>query len=67
MPLPVPHGVYNASSEEAKAFTAVTGFDVEDLVVDIFYWFDHSTKRKSKLAEYTDFCDQEFRKIIIST
>lgn len=58
------HMVHNASSEGAKAFTTVTGFDVEDLVVDIFYWFDRSTKRKSKLAEYTYFCDQEFRKII---
>ena len=58
------HMVHNASSEGAKAFTAVTGFDGEDLVVDIFYWFDHSTKKKSKLAEYTNFCDQEFRKII---
>ena len=37
---------------------------MEDLLVDIYYWFDYSTKRKCKLVEYTDFCDQEYRKII---
>ena len=58
------HVVHNTSSAAAKAFNAETGFDVEDLLVDIYYWFDYSTKRKCKLVEYTDFCDQEYRKII---
>ena len=58
------HVVHNTSSAAAKAFNAETGFDVEDLLVDIYYWFDYSTKRKCKLAEYADFCDQGYRKII---
>ena len=33
-------------------------------MVDVFYWFDHSTKRKAALAEYTEFFDQECRKIL---
>ena len=41
-----------------------TGFDVEDVLVDIHYWFDHTTKRKSTLAQYTEFCDQEYGKIL---
>ena len=28
----------------------VTGFDVDDFLVDIFYYFDESTKRKAELA-----------------
>ena len=58
------HVVHNTSSAAAKAFNAETRFDVEDLLVNIYYWFDYSTKRKCKLVEYTDFCDQEYRKII---
>lgn len=58
------HVVHNTSAAAAKAFNAETRFDVEDLLVNIYYWFDYSTKRKCKLVEYTDFCDQEYRKII---
>ena len=39
------HVVHNTSSATAKVFNAETGFDVEDLLVNIYYWFDHSTKR----------------------
>ena len=53
------HVVHNTSAAAAKAFNAVIGFDVEDLLVDIYHWFLYSTKRKCKLAEYAEFCDQE--------
>ena len=33
-------------------------------MVDLYYWFDYSTKRKNKLAEYANFCDQEYRQIV---
>ena len=33
----------------SKAFEAKTGFDVEDILVDLYYWFDRSTKRKNEL------------------
>ena len=58
------HVVHNTFSAAAKAFNAETGFDVEDLLVDIYYWFDYSTKRKCKLVEYTHFCTQEYGRII---
>ncbi len=33
-------------------------------MVDVYFWFDYSTKRKSIPAEYTEFCNQEYRKIL---
>ena len=36
----------------------------EDLVIDIFYWFDKSTKRKADLVEFCSFWDLNYRKII---
>ena len=37
---------------------------MEDVLIDIFYWFDKSSKRKGKLAEYFEFCDQEYQKVL---
>ena len=53
------------ASGAADALRNETGFYVEELVVDMFYyWFDKSTKRKSSLEEYCCFCDIQYRKII---
>jgi len=38
--------------------------DVEEFVVDLYYWFDKSTKRKNELRSYCVFCDQEYRSIL---
>ena len=37
---------------------------VEDFCIDIFYYFDKSTKRKNALQGYAEFCDQEYRDIL---
>lgn len=58
------HVVHNTSAAAASALTNETGFDIEDFLVDIYYWFDYSTKRKTTLAEFCEFCDQDYRKII---
>ena len=58
------HIAHNTASGAADALRNETGFDVEELVVDMFYWFDKSTKRKSSLEEYCCFCDIQYRKII---
>ena len=42
----------------------ISKFSAEDLVIDIFYWFDKSTKRKADLVEFCSFCDINYRKII---
>ena len=58
------HILHNASSKAAMAFSEVTGFDVEDLCVDVFYWLEKSSKRKSILKEYYQFCDIEYEEVI---
>ena len=58
------HIIHNTANKGAKAFTSVTGFDVEDFCIDLFYYFDKSTKRKGVLQEYYEFCDQEYRQIL---
>lgn len=45
-------------------FLQVSGFHVEELVIDLFYWFEKSTKRKANLGEYCVFCDIEYRQIV---
>lgn len=58
------HIAHNTANTAADAFGSATSFDVEELVVDMFYWFDKSTKRKSMLVEYCCFCDVRYRKIV---
>ena len=58
------HIAHNTANAAADALRNVTGFDVEELVVDMFYWFDKSTKRKSSLEEYCCFCDVQYRKVV---
>ena len=33
-------------------------------MIDLFYWFEKSTKRKANLSEYCTFCDTDYRKIV---
>ena len=33
-------------------------------MIDNYYYFDKSTKRKSELLEYCMFCDTEYRKVL---
>lgn len=44
------HMVHNTACKASESFAATTGFDVEDMLVDIYYWFDKSTKRKNELS-----------------
>ena len=37
---------------------------MEDHAVDLFYWFDKSSKRKSVLKEHFEFCDSEYQEVI---
>jgi len=58
------HIVHNTAMKGSEKFNVECGFDVEDLLVDLFYWFDKSTKRKVELEEFCSFCDQDYRKIV---
>ena len=41
----------------ATALADTTGFDIENLALDVSYWFDKSTRRKAGLKEFCVFCD----------
>ena len=58
------HKLHNASGKAGTVFSEVTDFDVEDHCVDVFYWFNKSSKRKKILKEYYEFCDTEFQEVI---
>ena len=58
------HILHNASAKATMAFSEITGFDIEDHCVDVFYWFDKSSKSKSILKEYYEFCDTEYEEVI---
>ena len=42
----------------------VARFNIEEMVIDLYYWFDKSTKRKASLAEYCTFCDTNYSEIV---
>lgn len=43
------HIIHNAAQKAGEVFTEVCRFDVEEFVIDLYYWFDKSTKRKNGL------------------
>ena len=46
------HIVHNTANKGADMFMLESGFDVEDMLVDIFYWFDKSSKEKLSLKSF---------------
>ena len=40
------HIIHNTANKAVEQFSEVSGFDVEDFLVDLFHWFDKSSKRK---------------------
>lgn len=58
------HILHNACGKTGSAFSLSTGFDIEDHCVDMFYWFDKSSKRKSILKEHQEFCDMEYAEVV---
>ena len=55
------HLVHNIAGHASEAFQKSCGFDVEDLCVDVYYWFD---KSKGSLKEFCEVCDSEYREIV---
>ena len=58
------HILHNTAGKASTALAQASGFDVEDLAVDVTYWFDKSTKRKAGLEEFCIFCDTTFKNVI---
>ena len=58
------HIVHNIAYKGFNAFTKRSGFDIKDLCIDTFYWFDKNMKQKGILQEFCIFCDMEYREIV---
>lgn len=58
------HLLHNVGSHASEAFQLVSGFDIEDFCIDMFYWFDKSTKRKGIFQEFCNFCDTGYREVV---
>ena len=58
------HIIHNTAHAGLSTFLEVSLFQVEDFCIDLYYFFDKSSKIKSVLMEYTQFCNHEYRKIL---
>ena len=45
-------------------FSDIVDFEIKEFCIDVFYYFDKSTKRNYVLQEYSSFCDQDCRDIL---
>ena len=55
------HLAHLAATPANDSFTEIIDVNV---LIDLNYWFDNSTKRKGKLAEYFEFRDQENQQVL---
>ncbi|XP_072168656.1 uncharacterized protein [Diadema setosum] len=58
------HMVHNNAHAAGNTYAKLTNFDVEDLAVDLAYWFKGSLKRKAGLEEFCQFCDTEYMEMV---
>ena len=58
------HIVHNIAGHAAKAFADDSDFIVSEFLVDIYYYFEKSTKRQATLKNFCDFRDQDYRKML---
>ena len=56
--------LHNRASKASRVFSEIAKFDGEDHSIDLYYWFDKSSNRKSALIEYYKFFDQEYKEIM---
>ena len=58
------HILHNGTCKAGSLFSNITSFDIENHCVDLYQWFDMSSKSKNVLSEYFEFCDMEYSKVI---
>ena len=58
------HIVHNTTSKCASSFSLETGFLVVSMLVNVYHYFDKSSKRKGTLNEFCKFMEQEYKKTI---
>ncbi|XP_067294047.1 protein FAM200A-like [Pseudorasbora parva] len=59
------HIVHNIAKRAGMGFLDVSKFDLEDLVVDVAYWFKGSTNRKGYLTEFCELHEAEYMEILM--
>ena len=58
------HFAHLAASKAHDVFCDYIALNVENVMIDLYYWFDKSAKRKGKLREYFEFCNHEYQGIL---
>ena len=59
------HIAHNTAKHGTTAFEQVLqGFDVEELLVDVYFHFDYLSKRKNILVGFCELCGQNYCKIL---
>ena len=58
------HMAHIAARHAIKTFEKFVIFNAEELLVDLYFYFDYSSKLKTLLLEFCAFCDQDFNKIM---
>ena len=58
------HLAHLVASEANDAFSDVLSMNIESIIIDVYYRFEKSSKRKGKLAEYFEFCNQDYQQIL---
>ena len=59
------HIAHNAACYASKAFCSdLKCFDVEEMLVDAYFWFDYSSKRKNAYSDFCQFVDLEYRQVL---
>ena len=58
------HILHNATEKDGVEFAKNSEFDVSGHCTDLCYWFANSSKLKSVLKEYNEFCGEEYAEVI---
>ena len=56
--------LHNASCKAGSLSLNITSFDKENHCVDLYHWFDKSSKHKNILSDYFEFCDMKYSEVI---
>ena len=56
------HIIHNIANKGASSVALETVFDIEDMLIDAFHWFDKSNKRKNTVQEFCEFMEKEYKK-----
>ncbi|KAJ8356703.1 hypothetical protein SKAU_G00194970 [Synaphobranchus kaupii] len=59
------HFAHNTAKQASTMISEVSGFDVEDIIVDVGYWFKGSTNRKGYLTEFCEIHESDYMEMLL--